>query len=162
MDGQDPTPRPRVIRRQDGRLSLSRQRVPLKSDEVPRKYDEFETEFFEDVLKQAPCDEDSLIVLGHAYTRRGEYEKGLEIDRRLARLRPEDPIVFYNLACSFSLLGRVDDAYDALEQSVRRGYHDMGHMLEDPDLENLRRDDRFEAFCGRMKLLGPGASGADS
>ena len=35
--------------------------------------------------------------------RRSRFEDGLSVDRRLARLCPSDPLVHYNLACSFSL-----------------------------------------------------------
>jgi len=109
----------------------------------------FELQFYEEVLRQDPCNEDVLMALGHAYTTRGEYQKGLEVDRRLVRLRPEDPTAFYNLACSYSLTGRLDDSILTLEQAIRLGYKDFAHMLKDPDLENLRKDERFRRLIAR-------------
>jgi len=87
---------------------------------------------------------EALAELGHAYTREGRHVDGLRIDRKLARLIPDDPTVHYNLACSLSLLERPDAALDALEASVRLGYADYEFMVKDEDLAALRGDRRFE------------------
>jgi tetratricopeptide (TPR) repeat protein len=110
----------------------------------------FEMRFFENVIEEDPCNEDALMLLGHAYTRRGEFQRGLEIDRRLTRLRPDDPTAFYNLACSYSLMGSVDEAYAALEKAFGLGYRDLAHVLKDPDLEKLREDSDFRRFVSRF------------
>jgi tetratricopeptide (TPR) repeat protein len=163
MEANNPISRPRVgrLRREDERLSLSRETISLRSDSVPRDYADFEREFFEGVLKADPCEEGALTVLGHAYTAAGEIGKGLEIDQRLSRLRPDDPIVFYNLACSLSLMGRLDEAFDALNRAVSLGYRDLEHLMEDPDMENVRRDRRFEAVRRRMSPPQGPAAGRD-
>ena len=116
----------------------------------------FEQQFMEELLETDPCNEEALMVLGHSYTRRGEFEKGLAIDRRLARLRPSDPTVYYNLACSFSLLQQTEDGLAALEKAITLGYRDLGHMLKDPDLTNLREDQRFRPLVSRLTPPSPG------
>lgn len=136
-------------------LTLHREIIPLDSDDIPDDIEDFEVEFLEAVLGRDPCEESSLALLGHIYTRQGEYAKGLEIDLRLASLRPNDPIARYNLACSLSLVNRVDEAFTALGQAVDLGYQDLPHLLQDEDMENLRSDPRFPAFCGRIGLLYP-------
>lgn len=104
---------------------------------------DFEIYFFEELLKDNPDYVDALIPLGDTYTKRGLYEKGLAVDQRLTDLRPLDPVVHYNLACSYSLLGKVDPAIKSLEKAMRLGYADFGFMHKDPDLENVRKDDRY-------------------
>jgi len=141
-------------------LNLPSETIPLKSSAVPSQTEDFEVEFLEGVINGNPCDEDSLILLGHLYTRRGELRKGLEMDRRLSRLRPDDPNVFYNLACSHSLLAQIDEAFGALERAVKLGYRDVEHLMSDPDMDRLRTDARFESFCRRMNIRG--ASGPNS
>jgi tetratricopeptide (TPR) repeat protein len=104
---------------------------------------QFEIEFFEGILERCPDYEEPLMALGYAYTRSGQYEKGLSADQRLLKLRPYDPIAYYNLACSLSLMNRIDQAFSALERAMELGYSDCGSMLKDPDLRNLRNDPRF-------------------
>ena len=136
-------------------LTLPSGVIRLRGAEFQQGDAEFEQEFLEHVLSSDPCEESALAVLGYLYTQRKEYDKGLQVDLLLARLRPQDPVVFYNLACSYSLLGRVDEAYGALENAVSMGYRKMAHFLEDPDLARLRDDPRFRGFCLRMGLIGP-------
>ncbi len=99
---------------------------------------DFELAFYEKLLGAYPDFIDVLIPLGDAYTRRGLHEKGLEIDLRLAHLRAHDPLIWYNLACSYSLLSRLDEGLDALRRAVELGYSDFEHLRRDPDLTNLR------------------------
>ena len=112
---------------------------------------DFEIRFFEGVLETNPDHADSLMFLGHVYTARGDYERGLAMDMRLVRLRPRDPIVHYNLACSYSLVGQVDDCFHALERSVRLGYAELDHIQADEDLVNARRDPRFERLLESIR-----------
>ena len=98
---------------------------------------DFEIQFFEGVLKRRPDYIEAMIPLAEAYTRKGLYERGLEIDRRLSTLCKKDPIVYYNLACSFALVGKKKEALTALRQSIELGYSDFAHMRRDPDLKLL-------------------------
>jgi tetratricopeptide (TPR) repeat protein len=104
---------------------------------------DFQIEFYEGILKRDPNLVDVLITLGDAYTRRGYHEKGLEIDLRLSRLKSRDPVVFYNLACSYSLLGKIDSALEALEKAFVLGYSELDYLESDPDLENLHKEPRL-------------------
>jgi Flp pilus assembly protein TadD len=110
----------------------------------------FLTDFLEVETRRHPDNLDALAELGQLYTRLGRWENGLEVDRRLARLVPHNPTVHYNLACSLALLGRQDDALEALERSVELGYDDFEFMLGDPDLATLRDETRF---LGLVRLL---------
>lgn len=108
--------------------------------------DHVELSFFEGLVRKNPDFVDALIPLAEMYTRKGLYEKGLEIDKRLAELRKNDPIVHYNLACSFALLEKTDEALMALEQAISLGYSDFEHMKRDRDLKNLHGHPRFTAL----------------
>jgi tetratricopeptide (TPR) repeat protein len=112
---------------------------------------DFEIAFFEGLAKKNPNYADALIPLAAAYTRKGLYEKGLKIDQRLAQLRKEDPVVHYNLACSFALVGKKDEAFQALERSIQLGYSDFEHLKKDSDLKSLRSDVRFQTLLDQTK-----------
>ena len=69
---------------------------------------DFEIEFFGRILEQHSDYVDVLRVQGNNLTLKGRYVEGLQIDRRLIQLRPNDPLAHYNLACSYALLKRTD------------------------------------------------------
>ena len=112
----------------------------------PEELLDFEISFYEKLLRAYPDFVDVLLPLGDAYTRRGLHERGLQIDLRLTRLRGSDPLTWYNLACSYSLLKRLDEALDALRRSVELGYGDLAHLQKDPDLVNLRQLQKYRQF----------------
>jgi len=111
----------------------------------------FEVQFFEGVVKRDPDFIEALQILGDAYTKTDQWEKGLLIDKRLAHLCPDNPLVFYNLACSYSLMSRLDAAFAALRKAVKLGYDDAQWLTKDPDLANLRQDSRFEAIQRELR-----------
>ena len=74
---------------------------------------------------------------------RGSMRRALQIDRRLVRLIPDDSIAWYNLACSYAVLGMIEPAFSALQRSLELGYRILKRLRRDPDLKALRRDPRF-------------------
>lgn len=104
---------------------------------------DFQMAFYEGILKENPGFVEALIALGEIYTKKGLYEKGLRVDKKLSKLRPDNPIIHYNLACSLSLLGNVADSFKTLKRAIDLGYDDIAFMKNDPDLSNLRSDKRF-------------------
>ncbi len=100
-------------------------------------------EILKAAARRRPRDLEILFYLGDLLTRLGYIEEGLQVDLTLARLQPRDPTVHYNLACSYALLGKKEEAFSELKKAVRLGYSDPDHMRADPDLESLRGDPRF-------------------
>jgi len=104
---------------------------------------DFELDFFGGILERNPDYVDVLRVMGNNLTLKGRFGQGLQIDKRLVQLRPNDPLAHYNLACSFALLKRPDHALKALRRAVELGYRDFRYMREDRDLDAIRHDPRF-------------------
>lgn len=92
-----------------------------------------------------------LVSLGHIYSRLKKHRKGLETDQILVNLYPEDPCFYYNLACSHSLLGQVDEAIRILGHALELGYDNFKGLQDDPDLDNLREDPRYEDLLGEFE-----------
>ena len=111
---------------------------------------DFEIEFYEGVLEGDPDNVDILLLLGNLYTQAGQHEKGLDIDRKLVKLRPADPVVHYNLACSYSLLKHTPEALEELERAMELGYDDYVHLRSDKDLDNIRGEPRFKTLVKRL------------
>ena len=116
---------------------------------MSRETSSFEISFFEKLVKGKPNYIDALIPLAEAYTKAGLYEKGLQIDKRLVKLRKNDFIVHYNLACSLALAGEADGALSTLERAIELGYNDFEHLKQDPDLKSLRDDPRFNSLIAK-------------
>ena len=110
----------------------------------------FEIEFYEKLLRSNPDFVQALVMLGELYTKAGMYQKGFEMDLHLAQLRPEDPIVLYNLACSYSLLGEINKAFPVMQLAIDCGYDDLNHLTRDKDLKNLLNDSRFKDYLSRI------------
>src|SRR5471032_1087422 len=110
-------------------------------------------EFMEGLVRRDPDYVDALQLLGDHYTQRGRYPEGLNVDERLARLEPQNPLVFYNLACSYSLTDQFERAVLALEQAVQLGYRDFAWLAKDPDLKKLRAQPVFREIREKIKRM---------
>ena len=109
--------------------------------------------FLEGVVRRDPEYVDALQLLGDDYTRRGKFKAGLDVDARLAQLRPDDPLVHYNLACSYSLTSQMDAAVAALDRALDLGYQDFQWLSRDPDLRALRKDPLYENIRVKVRRL---------
>jgi tetratricopeptide (TPR) repeat protein len=114
---------------------------------------DFEVEFFGRILEHEPFYVDVLRVHGNNLAARGLQARALQVDRRLVRLIPDDSIAWYNLTCSYAVLGMIDPAFAALERSLDLGYRFMKRLRSDPDLKVLRRDPRFAHLLERFEFL---------
>ena len=114
---------------------------------------DIEINFLEGVVRRAPDYIEALQILGDDYTRCGNFSGGLWVDRRLARLRPDDPTVHYNLACSYSILNQISRAIISLDRAIELGYRDFRWLTEDPDLENVRRHHLYRKIRTRIRSV---------
>ncbi|MDD5584980.1 MAG: hypothetical protein PHV55_07995 [Candidatus Omnitrophica bacterium] len=124
----------------------------MKAKKTSKRKD-LEIRFYENLIKERPNFIQALVSLGNAYTSKGFYQEGLEVDKKLAKMKPEDPIIHYNLACSLSLLGEIEEAYKELKKAVLLGYDEFSYILEDPDLENVRQHPSFKDFFAKIKNI---------
>lgn len=133
------------------RLEIPEYKFDLKTPEFQKTDDEFTIWFLEGILEKYPTYVECLMYLGNAYTATGMYQEGLKVDLKLVRLRPQDPLVHYNLACSFSLKGRLNESLGSLEKAIDLGYDDLVHLLNDRDLDSLRDEDGYKTLINKLK-----------
>lgn len=126
----------------------------LPQDTAKKLHASFELGLYEAFLQVEPENIEALAALGDLYTKAGQLEKGLEVDKRLVAMSPEEPLYHYNLACSHSLLGHIDPAFQALTQALQLGYNKLNHLIDDPDLANLKKDNRYEAILKQLENHG--------
>jgi len=110
-------------------------------------------EFMEGILRRDPAYVDALQLLGDHYTQRGRFVDGLQVDEQLAKLMPDSPIVFYNLACSYSLTEKFEAAFQALDRALELGYRDFTWLVKDPDLKKLRAQPEYQEMKEKILRL---------
>lgn len=77
-------------------------------------------------------------------------ERARALAERSLHLRPDEFGTAYNVACVYAILGERDRALDELARALRMGRGNLGWIANDPDLDVLRSDPRFDAL-----LAGP-------
>lgn len=112
---------------------------------------EFEIEFFDSILARAPEYIDVLRSQGELLSRKGHHERALVIDRRLAKLLPQDGVVQYNLACSLARNELADECLVSLRRALERGYDDFEYLDLDADFDAIRADARFTALVDEFR-----------
>ncbi|MBI4584620.1 MAG: hypothetical protein HY717_11450 [Planctomycetes bacterium] len=104
----------------------------------------FELDLYSAFLKHEPDNLEILVEVGNLFTRLGKFKEGLKVDERLVKIKPKEALFHYNLACSQSLLGQIDHAIESLKRAIALGYRNFDYLVKDADLENARKDQRFQ------------------
>ncbi len=119
---------------------------------------DIEIGFLEGLLRRDPGFVEALELLGDDYTLRGRPLDSLAVDVRLQTLRPRDPVVHFNLACSLALSGEAERACIELERSLELGFRDFRSLQRDPDLAVARKHPAYKRVRAKMRELQVSAS----
>jgi hypothetical protein len=82
----------------------------------------------------------------------GRYNQLNDQDKRNYQGYCQD--AYYNLCCTFALLGQKDRAIEYLGKSVKEGYINYSHLIADGDLTGLHDDPRFKAVAASLRSVG--------
>jgi serine/threonine protein kinase/Flp pilus assembly protein TadD len=107
-------------------------------------------EIIEKHLELNPDDARALYLGSGALIGLGEPERGLEWAARAVAIDPTDTSILYNVACTYSNAGRVEEALDYLEKAVKAGFYQKEWIMNDGDLEPLRGEARYRALIESM------------
>jgi tetratricopeptide (TPR) repeat protein len=134
--------------------------MPVKSSVKAKKLNRKEVRdldikitFMEGIVRRDPKYVEALQILGDHYTQRGQFDFSLKVDKRLSRLEPRNPLVFYNLACSYSLNSDLDLAAAALDKALSLGYNDFKWLARDPDLRLLRKHPLYRTIEDKIRKM---------
>ena len=97
-----------------------------------------------------PEDSRALILGATANANMHDEERAVDFAKRAIAVDPDDPMLLYNIACTYALLGRVDDSLEALEHSVEKGWGDPSWIEHDSDLDSIRQSPRYKALVQAM------------
>ncbi|NIO28539.1 MAG: protein kinase [Candidatus Latescibacteria bacterium] len=102
-------------------------------------------------LEFHPKDARAYYLGAHAQLALGAKEKALEWNEQAMKLCPDDPATLYNAACLFSVMGEYDKCFECFEKAVDKGFAHRKWLENDPDLEAIRSDPRYETLLERLR-----------
>jgi TolB-like protein/Flp pilus assembly protein TadD len=99
-------------------------------------------------LELEPDDTRALSV-GAAELAYEDPQRAVDWARRAVAVGPDDPAVWYNVACTYAGLGMKDEALRWLTKLFGTGIGGHEWAANDPDFDLLRDDPRFQALLAR-------------
>lgn len=117
---------------------------PTLNDLKELSQTDFELDLFGRILERHPLYFEALRCHASNLAAKKRYQDSLQVERRILQLRPKDSLAHYNVACSYALLRQYDLALSALRKALEHGYDDFRYILQDRDLDSLRKDPRFK------------------
>ena len=76
--------------------------------------------------------------------------RAMEYAMRAMAVDPDDPMLLYNVACTYGMLGKTEECLYALEQAVSKGWGDKAWLEHDSDLDSIRSEPRYLALLKAM------------
>ncbi|WP_257311539.1 protein kinase domain-containing protein [Geothrix fuzhouensis] len=104
---------------------------------------------FEAHLREVPEDARARGLVASYYAELGRAEEAKREAMLAMTLRPNEPLILYNAACTFCKMHQKGDALDALGKAWRVGYRDSDWAWRDPDLALLHDEPEFEKLFPR-------------
>lgn len=103
----------------------------------------------EEALAKADSDEERATleesaIRHYALCRLGRTDEGFALMEKRLEDRKHDYESLYDAACLQALFGDQDKAIYYLHQSLRKGYNDYHHIMNDSDLDSLRHREDFQ------------------
>jgi TolB-like protein/Flp pilus assembly protein TadD len=107
-------------------------------------------EIVEKHMELNPDDSRAATMRAVSLCRLGRPDEGLVWAERALDMDPDDAGIRYNVACLYSLEGKLDEALRCLEDALAKGFGSKEWFEKDPDLDPLRGDPRFHALMARI------------
>ena len=95
-------------------------------------------------MKKVPEDARARVLLAGCYAIQGRSEEATREANMAMVLRPDDPMIMYNVACTFCGMNNVRDALSAIKKAWDCGFRDATWTRQDPDLALLHGEPEFE------------------
>jgi serine/threonine protein kinase/Tfp pilus assembly protein PilF len=103
-------------------------------------------QLMEGSLELNPDDARAANLAAGVYASLGEEEPAIRFAERSLAIDPEDPMLLYNVACMYSGIGRHEQAISCLERAVDKGFGHREWIDNDPDLDPIRHNPRYQAI----------------
>ena len=95
----------------------------------------------------------AYVNLSTTYLAAKQWDETRDTLTTLETIDPQNPSLFYNWACYFSLTEKTADSLAALQKAVEKGYENFEQIGKDPDLANLRKTPAYKDWAHELKAL---------
>jgi tetratricopeptide (TPR) repeat protein len=95
-------------------------------------------------LKTQPDNIKIMNSLAAHYANQGEYETAIIYLKKASILAPEKPDAYYNIACMYSKMNRVEESVTWLDLAIKKGFNSWALLKKDNDLDNIRQTDFYK------------------
>jgi len=101
-------------------------------------------------LAKSPDDDGALMTLGQVYVMTGNREMARQYFAKAVMTGKNNPVLYYALAGLESMENNIDQSLAYLQKALSLGFNKKEYLLQDPQLENVRRDPRFGTLISRV------------
>ena len=98
-----------------------------------------------------PREARAIYLASGAMIQLGMYREAVEWAQRALSIDPDDPIINYNVACSYAQAGEPEKALDCLDKAKKSGMISYGWLKNDSDLVALITQPRFQALLKELE-----------
>ncbi|HEX3001444.1 MAG TPA: tetratricopeptide repeat protein, partial [Methanoregula sp.] len=85
------------------------------------------------------------------FSSKGEYAKAPEALSKLREIQPDNPDVYYNIACIYAKQNRPEESVNWLKTSLEKGFKDWKLIAGDHDLDNIRQTEGYRRLMMQKK-----------
>ena len=100
-------------------------------------------EIFPNYLKKNPYDGRTRTYYAKVLFYMGKLEEAKKEENKALHLNPDDPLMLYNAACFYSLIGEKALALNCLKNSISLGFANYDWIKIDSDLNSIRNETEF-------------------
>ncbi len=126
-------------------IYLMRGELHLKNSDVDAAKADFEEILKKDTtVEEGSCRHYALHFLGRD-------EEAAEWQEKLIALNPDNPGNYYDKACLYSRMGRLDEAVASLRSAFEKGFRSFAHIEHDDDMDAIRQREDFKALVAEYK-----------
>ena len=104
-------------------------------------------------LELNPDDARAVNLGAAALCHLGDRDEAVKWASKATVIDPDNPSVLYNVACVYAQLGEIERGIDCLEQSITTGMGQKEWIENDPDLNPLRENPRFQSLLDQLSQI---------
>jgi len=96
-------------------------------------------------------DADLFLRLGNAFLEKKQYARAITYYKKVLEIDEGETTALYNIACAYARMRKTAESITWLEKAIGRGFRDLSLMLQDADLNSLRKDPRFKKLIEKLQ-----------